>query len=266
MLCAAMNQRQKNKLQSKLEWILKKPINLDAGNEQYYYQRQFTERSIKLNKKHTPIHHKCIINNQVDYENHLQTLSYMYRQLELGFSPNWMVTYHLKNPADQVKPLRETNKPYGFRDRMGYRTYGKLWNQVSKDKWIQDRRNNEFDTTKDNGCVKNLILKYLYGIKRLRKDGNYKVPNMMFFLEKGKIKLQYHIHLLLPKEGCLYNTSTDVAEVLNSSIRGRARCLSRWKNINVKQIEHPQQAVSYLNKETTGSHTSLDFYNSVLIK
>ena len=37
----------------------------------------------------------------------------------------------------------------------------------------------------DTGQIKNVILKELYGIKRLNQTWKYEFPNLMFFYEKG---------------------------------------------------------------------------------
>lgn len=222
--------------------------------------------SIRLHKNHIPIHHKVRIDSQEHYDSHIQLLLYLNKQLDLGFTPNMMITYHLKHPAERLKARRETNNPLGFQDRIGFTSGGSLWNQVGYDNYITRRRNDEFDTAVDTAVVKNLILKYLYGVKRSNQHWKYTIPPMMFVMEKGKSKLQYHIHMLIPAKGLIVDSIDDAKEVLNTSVRKRARCLSHWKKIDVKKIENPSSAVSYLAKETNWNHCSLDFMNSNLLK
>jgi hypothetical protein len=222
--------------------------------------------SIRLDKNHIPIHPKVRIDSQEHYDSHIQLLLYLHKQLDLGFTPGMMITYHLKHPAERLKARRETNNPLGFQDRIGFTSGGSLWNQVGFDNYINARRNDEFDTATDAGCVKNLILKHLYGIKRANQTWKYKMPPMVIVMEKGKVKLQYHIHMLLPQDGLILDSLDDVAEVLNTSVRKRARCLSKWKRIDVKEIDDPRQTVSYLTKETNWNQCSLDFINSNLLK
>ncbi len=85
----------------------------------------------------------------------------------------------------------------------------------------------------------------------------------MFFHEKGKTKLQYHTHLLLSGDNCIMNTEEDILEVFNSSIRKRAKCMSKWKDVHVRSVDDPSKAISYLNKETNLYHNSLDYKNSI---
>jgi hypothetical protein len=222
--------------------------------------------SIRLDKNHIPIDPKVKIDSQDHYDSHIQLLLYLRNQIDLGFNPNYMITYHLKHPAESWRQLKETNNTLGYKDRIGFTTYGSLWNQVPRDKYYERRRNDEFDTSVDNGIVKNLILKYLYGIKRPNQTWKYDIPPMLFVMEKGKVKLQYHIHLLLPKDGLIVDSVDDVADILTTSVRPRARCISRWKRIDVKELDDPTKATDYLTKETNYKCCSLDFMTSNLLK
>jgi len=222
--------------------------------------------SIRLHKNHMPIHPKVKIENQIDYDYHMGMLLYLEQQLNLGFNPSHMVTLHLKNSSDYLSPLRETINPYGYGDRIGFNSGGELWNQVAYDNYISSRRNNEFLVEDDVWSIRNNILKYLYGVKRHDQYWKYPFSGMLFFKEKGKVKLQYHIHILLPPDGLLVSSKTDIEEVLNTSVKSRAKCASRWKRIDAKPIESPSGAISYLNKETRQGVCSLDFKNSILIK
>ena len=230
---------------------------------------------IKLDKEHIKIHPRCFIWNQEQYDNHLAMLKFLYQQLELGFQPQWMITYHLKHPSERVKNVPEMYQVKGKmpRTRWGrkiidegeYNPQSSLWDGCAYYNYYDNRRNDEFETETDNRQIKNLMLKYLYGIKRLNQTWKPNFPkNMLFIMEKGKAKLQYHIHLLLPKVREELNTKPQILRVLNSN-RDKARCLSSWKSIDVKEIDKPYKSVSYLNKETTGTHCSLDFSNSILL-
>ena len=83
--------------------------------------------------------------------------------------------------------------------------------------------------------------------------------------EKGKVKLQYHIHILL-SGNMLYDKEVDIVDTLNSSIRKRAKCISATKPIHCQVVDKPSFAMSYLNKEMSKEHLSLDTQNSILIK
>ena len=124
-------------------------------------------------------------------------------------------------------------------------------------------RNQYENTVKDNRYVKKLIIKWLYGISKIKKDTV--LPRMMYFIEKGKVKLQHHIHILL-SGNMLYDKEVDIADTLNSSIRMRAKCISATKPIHCQVVDKPSFAMSYLYKEMSKEHLSLDTQNSILIK
>ena len=114
-------------------------------------------------------------------------LKYLYDQLELGFNPKYLITYHLKHPRDYLRPMKETNKKYGHRDRIGFRGCGDLWKKVGYDKYMTQMRNDYDFTVKDNRYVQKLIFKWLYGISKIKKDTV--LPRMMYFIEKGGVEI-----------------------------------------------------------------------------
>ena len=114
----------------------------------------------------------------------------------------------------------------------------------------------------------NLVLKYLYGIKRLNQTWKKKHPNLLFFHELGKLKLNYHTHLILPRTD-LYKTKADKQELqdtFNTSIKERCKSMSKFRKVDVQWIEPEDKysVIGYLNKETTSNHLSLDPYNSLV--
>ena len=231
--------------------------------------------SIKLNRCHTPIHPNCLIRNQEQYDNHEAMLNYLYQQIDFGFQPKWMISLHYFHPSERHKNVPEMYKGSDGlpRTRWGrkiirkgeYNYQSSLWNEVAEYNHNDNRRNDKDLTEKDNSQIKKLMLKYLYKISRFNQTWKPNFPkNMLFIMEKGKAKLQYHLHVLLPKISKDLNTEEDIRKMLNSN-REKARCLSKWKRIDVKEIDNPHKSVSYLNKETTGTHCSLDFKNSILL-
>jgi hypothetical protein len=194
-----------------------------------------------------------------------ETELFLDNQLKLGFKPKWFITYHYKHPSENVRAIRETNNPFGFQDRIGFKTYGDMWNQVSSYNNMERKRNSYDSLIEDTSQIKNCILKYLYGINRLNQEWKYEFPNLFFFHEKGKVKLQYHTHLLIPEKNCKFNSVEDLYDVFNNSIRKRRRCFSKWKQIHIREIDNPKLALAYVNKETTMEHNSLDYENSIFI-
>ena len=128
--------------------------------------------------------------NQYRYD----SLLYLQEQLELGFDPKWLITYHYFTPEEVLKVLRETENDHGFRNRYGSKN---LWNQVARDKWIKRRREELDWIIKDTSQIKNLELKHIYGVSRLNNLDKYSIPPMLFFHELGKVNLQFHTHQLM---------------------------------------------------------------------
>ena len=79
---------------------------------------------------------------------------------------------------------------------------------------------------------------------------------------KGKAKLQYHTHILIPE--CKYPIS-EIEDVFNTSIRERCKCISRWKTIDITEVNSSRGVMGYVNKETSSQHTAFDFLNSIPI-
>jgi len=220
--------------------------------------------SIKLDRNHKPINPNMRINTQLDYDFYIALLNYLYNQIDLGFKPKYLVSLHYQNPAEYCKPLRETNKPLGFGDRYGFKTPIPLWNSVAWDRFIEFNRNDIDLTMKNTGKIRNLILKLIYGVKRLNRPDKYEIPNLYFFHEKGKVKLQYHTHILLPD--CNYSIE-ELEDLFNTSIVERCKCLSRWKKIDITEVNTNEgfNVMGYVNKETNSQHTAFDFNNSIPI-
>ena len=105
-------------------------------------------------------------------------------------------------------------------------------------------------------------MKKLYGIKRMNRPDKYEYPNLLFFHEKGKTKLQYHTHILLPSRNLMSNDVMELMDIFNTSIRKETKCISKWKRIDITEVETPNNIMSYLNKETNATGVSFDFINS----
>ena len=263
MLCCAMNYEQ---LSKSLETNLS-PSEKEKLWEHYYYSnRSYVDKRIRLHRDHTAINPAVCINTQKDYEYYLGTFLYLRAQLKKGINPKWLVSLHYQHPVEHIKSIKETDKPFGFGDRYGFRTYGNLWSQVASYNYWENRRNDEDSVIKDASQIRNSVLKLLYGIKRLNQTWKYNYPNLLLFHEKGKTKLQYHTHILLP-ETSYFNNVEDLIDVFNTTIRKSRKCLSKWKSIDIKGIkgEDKYEVIGYLNKETTSKHISFDPFNSLPI-
>ena len=194
-----------------------------------------------------------------------ETQLFLEYQLKLGFKPKYFVSFHYYHSTETSWKVIEDRKPLNFGNRIGFKCKNGFWNEVEKDKSI-DRRRNDYDCiVQDTRHIKNTILKYLYGLKRLNQTWRYEFPNLFFFQEKGKVGLQYHTHLLMPEKNLKYNTTNDLYNYFNSNLRKKSFCFSKWKTIHIREIDNPQIALSYVNKETNKFHNSLDYENSNFI-
>ena len=79
---------------------------------------------INLSRRHIPINPNCRINNQSQYDHHIEMLKYLYDQLELGFNPKYLITYHLKHPRDYWKLIKSMVTETGL-DLEVVGTYGR---------------------------------------------------------------------------------------------------------------------------------------------
>ncbi len=199
-----------------------------------------------------------------------ETVSMLYHQLECGFIPRWVVTYHYTHPYERVRAIKETNKPFGYKDRIGYKTGGDMWKQVERDRRMIRKRKSITSVSKDSIEIQKVILQYLYDIKHPNKYWKYKLPPLFFFHEKGKKETEndnftYHTHLILPDVKEEYNEHATLKDIFSTSIRKRRKCFSHWKDIDVTKIYEPKGAIDYVTKETNSMHTSFDFMASLII-
>lgn len=173
-----------------------------------------------------------------------------------------MVSLHYQHPVEYTKPFKETNKLFGFGDRYGFKTTRGIWNEAPLYKYWEKKRNEEEQIIKDTQKIKCRILKKLYGIKRLDRTDKYEFPNLLFFHEKGKTKLQYHTHILLTRKNLNTFDTDTLYNIFDTCIKKETKCLSKWKTIDITPIVTPYNIMGYLNKETHSSHISFDFINS----
>ena len=166
------------------------------------------DKKITLIRSHISLPSKWIIKNQSQYE----TAQYLMEQERLGFNPKYFITFHYFHP-DEVKKKRMTL------DDGTLNFSNELWKENPKDKFIRKRRMDEDYFIEDTGQIKNVILKELYGIKRLNQTWKYEFPNLMFFYEKGKSQVKYHTHLLIPNKNLKYESKEGLEFVLNNKIR-----------------------------------------------
>ena len=98
------------------------------------------------------------IKTQNDYNYYIEVLLYLQKQLLLGVEPKYMVSMHYQHPVEHSKPLKETDKPYGFGDRYSFTTMRNIWNEVPLYNYWEKRRNDE--ETSNNGYSKGQMSHY----------------------------------------------------------------------------------------------------------
>ena len=194
--------------------------------------------SIKLHRKHIPLHPKLNIRTQKDYDYYIEVLLYLHNQLILGVEPVFMVSMHYQHPVEHTKPLKETDKPLGFGDRYGFKTIRDIWKEVPLYKYWEKKRNEEEQVIKDTKKVKCRILKKLYGIKRLNRPDKYDVPNLLFFHERGKTKLQYHTHILLTGKNLLTNDTNELLDIFHTLLDKKPSVYHDGNILMLNQLKH----------------------------
>ena len=220
-------------------------------------------------------------NPKCNVEERIATLKFLHDQVWKGFSPRWFINYHLFHPEELIKPIKETNRPLGHKDRYStlwykdrYGNEKNLWKYLPRFKYFDYRRSDRDEVEHDTRKIRNLILRKGYGIKRLNQTWKYKIPQMIFVHELGRYKLKYHTHLLLPEISKSLNSVNSV-ENLFSYIRNKVQCMSRWKKIEVIDLkeelklnqrndgDNTKFILGYLNKETHKNINSIDYKNSI---
>ena len=126
-------------------------------------------------------------------------------------------------------------------------------------------RNDWDQVDSDAKHIRNMILRVFFGVKRLNRKEKYDPVNLLMFHEKGKVKLQYHTHILLPKIPHFNQESIEI--LFNTHIRPKCNCFSRWKKIDVTAIKDDKYSImGYLNKEVNASYTALSSYSLPIIE
>ena len=114
----------------------------------------------------------------------------------------------------------------------------------------------------------NVLLKEVYGIPRPQKYRG-ELPPILAFHEYGEE--QYHSHLILPKPSQKHKYKSKrlheedgLTRLLNTKVRKKCKSLSKWKDIDVREVDNQYGLMGYLNKQTEPKHTSLDLVSSTL--
>ena len=192
-------------------------------------------------------------------------------QEELGYEAAWFITFHYFHPSELVYSINERKSDIrnGVIEQIGYRTNDgrSLWSQSGDNKIIRMR--NDYDQVSID-CKRfiNVLLKEVYGIPRPQKYRG-ELPPILAFHEYGEE--QYHSHLILPKPSHNHQYKSKrlheeaaLTKLLNTKVRKKCKSLSKWKDIDVREVDNQYGILGYLNKQTEPKHTSFDPMSSTL--
>ena len=191
-------------------------------------------------------------------------------QEELGYEAAWFITFHYFHPSELMYSIKERKGDIskGVIDQIGYRTPdgSSLWK--SSDSKIIRMRNDYDQVSIDCKRVINVLLKEVYGIPRPQKYRG-ELPPILAFHEYG-IE-QYHSHLILPKPSHNHQYKSKrlheeaaLTKLLNTKVRKKCKSLSKWKDIDVREVDNQYGILGYLNKQTEPKHTSFDPMSSTI--
>ena len=191
-------------------------------------------------------------------------------QEELGYEAAWFITFHYFHPSELMSSIKERKGDIskGVIDQIGYRTPdgSSLWK--SSDSKIIRMRNDYDQVSIDCKRFINVLLKEVYGIPRPQKYRG-ELPPILAFHEYGVE--QYHSHLILPKPSHNHQYKSKrlheeaaLTKLLNTKVRKKCKSLSKWKDIDVREVDNQYGILGYLNKQTEPKHTSFDPMSSTL--
>ena len=203
--------------------------------------------------------------------NQRDVMNFIRLQEELGFVSAWFITFHYFHPSEDMYSFKERKGDIdtGIRDRVGYKTKNRssLWVPSGDNKIIRMR--NDYDqVSKDCRHIINVLLKEIYGIPRPQTyQGD--LPSILAFHEYG-IE-QYHTHLVVPKpnqdhkyKSKRLNNAKNLYYLFNGKIRRKCKSLSKWKDIDVREVDNQYGLMGYLNKQTKPGQTSIDLMSSTV--
>ncbi len=191
-------------------------------------------------------------------------------QEELGYEAAWFITFHYFHPSELMASIKERKGDIskGVIDQIGYRTPdgSSLWK--SSDSKIIRMRNDYDQVSIDCKRFINVLLKEVYGIPRPQKYRG-ELPPILAFHEYGVE--QYHSHLILPKPSHKHQYKSKrlheqaaLTKLLNTKVRKKCKSLSKWKDIDIREVDNQYGILGYLNKQTEPKHTSFDPMSSTI--
>ena len=140
-------------------------------------------QQIRLNKDHIPLNSKLDIRTQKEYDFHIETLRYLNKQIQYGFQPKYLVSFHYRHPSERYTAKKETKNLLGWKDRYGMNNRNSLWGEIPQYNYYDKRRNDYDLIVEDTNQIRSVIARHLYGINKINHLDKYPT---MFFHELGK--------------------------------------------------------------------------------
>lgn len=193
------------------------------------------------------------------------TKAFIREQYQLGFSPDISISYHLSHPTEFGRILKETDFQGTKPDRYSLQISESLWNVVTRDKYYDHIRSDYDSVERDTEHIRNLFLKYLYGCKRVNQEWKHDDIRFMFFHERNSLG-QYHTHVLLDSTGMITDNIIDIQDILETSVRKRAKCISKQRDIYCSYTQDRDASCEYLTKTVHDGEHGLDWKNSKFIQ
>jgi hypothetical protein len=121
------------------------------------------------------------------------SIDHVMSQIQWGFQPHWLLTYHYGNPYERGWRVIETSRRWGYRVPRDH----SLWNVVNHDKSLTAKRNDPILVSRDAQHIRNLMLQHTWGIQGDLRAHDRATTPMLFVHEKGLQRLQYHTHIVI---------------------------------------------------------------------
>lgn len=174
-----------------------------------------------------------------------ESLKLLNQQKGRGADFYWMLTFHYRNPAVT-----------------GWGTKKQLHNGSING--MTKLRVDSIHVSKDAKHIRNLLLRSIWGVKRLDLRNSAKAA-MIFFHEKGQ-GIQYHTHLLIGKTPPPCLTVESIETVWKQKVLPKAKFLSRTNTVDVRAVHGVQGAFDYLTKEIALADNVIDCEASCLLR
>jgi hypothetical protein len=197
---------------------------------------------------------------KTDYALQNASRQFLETQLESGFNPIWMLTFHYNNPYQRGWRVIEPGLMWGYK----LPKEKSLWQDVGADHAIISRRNDIIKVSADAAVIRNHLIRGAWGVNNLRKHDQSKSPILVFH-ERGRQQLQYHTHMLLSALPEQVNSESGIQEVWAKAIRPKVKCLSKTNELHVQKVYSPKNVIDYLTKEVTADFPVVDWNSSIIV-